>query len=637
MKAPTSESLVWRTPRRWLRWPSIFLGLAACMILALVPVAAQDRAAVQELSGTIDAGEAVLYLLAGLKQGQQLYLYAQPTSGSLDPIVGILGEDTDPEALESAYEAALDQALAAERDPLQAVEAVRDGFSLAWDDDSGGGLTAALEFEVPADGDYRLLVGGALSAFGGQTFGDYRILVGLNEPQVLEGDAEPTGDEIAVLDVEATPPGVGIQEVTGSLTPDRKWTFVILQRIKEGDTLYVYLEATSGDLIPVLELGNFARKLIRTANLDGRDTVASLSYTFPIEARNYRLRISSWGGDERPPSGDYRLLVGVNAPQVLSGRAEPEGRTVIREPIDVQAGIRLDQIVDVDQQMEFFTAVTSLQFEWTDPALAFNPETCECNFKTYTGGAVDGYLSERIWPAYALHNRQGNRFIHNRELVVYSQGRAVYSERSTTSFQVDFDFRQFPFDSQEFVIRVDLLYPEEIYRYVPLEGYGEISEEHGEDEFRLTGFQTVVSSKTDPGGYTTSRFTFRFEAPRHLRYYVWSVFVPILLISLVSWITFFLRDYGQRIEVAAGNLLLFIAFRWTLEENYPRLGYLTFMDALMIALFIVNALVVVYNVWLKRMDARGEGERAERIDNVLDWAYPLSYVVLLAVIVLWFF
>jgi len=106
---------------------------------------------------------------------------------------------------------------------------------------------------------------------------------------------------------------------------------------------------------------------------------------------------------------------------------------------------------------------------------------------------------------------------------------------------------------------------------------------------------------------------------------------------MVSWATFFLKDYGQRIEVATGNLLLFIAFSWSLAENYPRLGYLTFLDALMAAMFVVNALVVVYNVWLKRMEQGGSGERADRIDSVLDWAYPLAYGVFLAVIVLWFF
>jgi hypothetical protein len=37
--------------------------------------------------------------------------------------------------------------------------------------------------------------------------------------------------------------------------------------------------------------------------------------------------------------------------------------------------------------------------------------------------------------------------------------------------------------------------------------------------------------------------------------------------------------------------------------------------------------VVAYNVWLRRLEMRGEGDLAERIDNYLDWLYPFSYVV----------
>ncbi|NIV29603.1 MAG: hypothetical protein GWN58_08865, partial [Anaerolineae bacterium] len=85
---------------------------------------------------------------------------------NLDPIVGIAELGADPQELELAYEAAIDRAVAAGEDPLEAVEAVYDEFLLAWDDDGGGGLTAAMEFEVPADGDYRLLVGGASSRLG---------------------------------------------------------------------------------------------------------------------------------------------------------------------------------------------------------------------------------------------------------------------------------------------------------------------------------------------------------------------------------------------------------------------------------------------------------------------------------------
>jgi hypothetical protein len=552
--------------------------------------------------------------------------------------VGIVEAGTDPEVLESAYEAALDRISAEGVDPLEVVDQVRNEFLLAWDDDSGGGLTAALEFEVPADGDYRLLVGGALSRLGGQTFGDYKLTVGLDAPQVLDGDAEPTGEPIAMPDKEATPPGVGIQEINGSQTPDRTTTFVGLQTFKPGDTLYAYIEATSGGLIPTLELLSFARKPIRSGNLNGSDTTASLHYTFPSEGRNYLLEISSWGSDGRTTTGDYRLLVGVNAPQVLTGEAKTEGKAVVREAIEVQIGINVEQIVDVDQQQEFFTAVTSLQMEWTDPALAFNPESCQCDFKTFSGSGLDRFITsiDGRWPDFTLQNQQGNRWIQNRTLVVFADGRAIYFERFTTNFQVDFDFRQFPFDTQEFVIRVDSFFPEDFYTFAVLEGSAEISPEHGEDEFVLTDFDAKATSETSRSNTVHSRFTFSFEGPRHQSYYLFRVFVPILLIILVSWVTFFLRDYGLRIEVASANLLLFIAFSWSLAENYPRLGYLTFLDAVMAIMFVVNALVVIYNVWLKRLEVKGQGQLAERIDTVLDWAYPVAYVAAFGVVI-WFF
>ena len=289
-----------------------------------------------------------------------LYIYATATSGNLDPIVFITDTDFHPEILGSDFESALDQAIEEGLDPLEAIDAVRDQHALAWDDDSGGGLSAALAFEVPADGDYQLVFGGALSVAGGNTFGDYRMLVGLDEPQVLEGDAETTGDTIAIRDVNATPPGIGVQELTGTFSPEKTSTFVELYDFKENDTLSVYLESTSGDLIPTLVLANFASKPIRSSNMDGKSTQASLEYTFPIDSKNYRLEIASCCEGDDLTYGDYRLLIGVNAPEVLSGKAEPEGRVVAREPIEVEVGFVVEQITHVDLQSEFFTAVASI-------------------------------------------------------------------------------------------------------------------------------------------------------------------------------------------------------------------------------------------------------------------------------------
>ena len=100
-----------------------------------------------------------------------------------------------------------------------------------------------------------------------------------------------------------------------------------------------------------------------------------------------------------------------------------------------------------------------------------------------------------------------------------------------------------------------------------------------------------------------------------------------MLILGVLWVTFFLRDYALRIEVASANLLVFIAFSFSLADNYPRLGYITLLDVVMLFTFIISALVIVYNVYLRRLEIAGDGELANSIDNVFDWIYPISIIV----------
>ena len=50
-------------------------------------------------------------------------------------------------------------------------------------------MAAAFEYPVTVSGDYVLIVSNALTALGGITFGSYELLIGLDAPQVLTGEA----------------------------------------------------------------------------------------------------------------------------------------------------------------------------------------------------------------------------------------------------------------------------------------------------------------------------------------------------------------------------------------------------------------------------------------------------------------
>ena len=623
LNRPAARHPVANLPKWAAALTLLFLVLVSSQKVAL----AQESGQVQVLNGSIQPGELFWYRLPDLKKDQILYVHLRGTSGNLDPVMGLVDGDADTEALEEVYLEAIQQALIDGEDPILAAHAAADELFLIWDDDSGEGLAATFAFSVPADGDYQLIISNALTALGQATFGDYELLVGLDAPEVLTGEALPTRETIAVLDREASSPEAAVEEFKGAITAESPVQTVDLHELRPGDQIAVLVEATSGDLRPELTLLNYADKPVRTANLSGQETTASLEYTVEDRGGGWAVRIVGCC-DEEGSTGEYSLFVGVNAADLLSGQAISTDEAVIKEPIPVAIGLKIQQIVEVDEQNEFFKTVASLQMEWDDPALAFSPDSCDCTFKTYTEQNFHEFLAdtEGRWPDFTIFNQQGNRWTQNRVAVISQDGHAIYFERFSTDMQVDFDFRKYPFDNEEFLVRIDSIFPEKFYYFTDLEGYSEISSEHGEDEFIIGDFETTVTSEEASTQATTSRFSFTFGGPRHLNYYIIQIFIPIVLILGVLWVTFFLRDYGLRIEVASANLLVFIAFSFSLADNYPRLGYITLLDATMVITFILSALVIIYNVGLRRLEMNGKGELANSIDNVMDWVYPLSIV-----------
>ena len=167
--------------------------------------------------------------------------------------------------------------------------------------------------------------------------------------------------------------------------------------------------------------------------------------------------------------------------------------------------------------------------------------------------------------------------------------------------------------------------------------FTEVGTQLGEEEWYVTDHEVEVIAEPSSTGNETSSFIFRFFASRHLPFYIYRIIIPLILIIIVAWITFFLEDYGKRVDATTANLLLFIAFNFTIAGELPRLGYLTYMDALLVGAFAISVLIVAYNVYLKRQEKNERQTWAQKIDKYMIWLYPLGYTLAFLGITWYFF
>lgn len=603
----------------------------------LVPLAVgMTEEKTQELRGYIEDGVGIVYTIKNLKKGDTLFLSMNHTGGNLDPLLGILKEPEDLHNLRS-------EAMRLIKEPglnlLEAANRFADNYFLAWDDDSGDGYNAALEYQVPADGTYFLFAGSMLTnqfvyTFDPQfTSGSFHLTIGLNASLPAIRKLPADSDKLAIIDSTYVKPLPHIQLLDQRISAQKNFTFLYLRNLHSGDMFSARLEGENDQPLPELFLGDIAGKPLVFGKTDG----SSISLDYKSEGGDTELILYIDGSPIMPipEEYNYRLILGINALSGLHDVVEETGQSVVRDSSDVNIGLSIDQIVNVDQQSETFSVVASLQLIWLEPELAFSPDSCNCSVKKMALDELISLASKNrlVLPVFTIFNQQGNRWSQNEIVFIESSGKITYQERFTTTLQApDFDFQDYPFDRQLFKVRVDLNIPTEIFTFKEIDNPAEpLGDELGEEEWTVIKHYSTIEKIPFDNNLEKSRFTRTIEVRRHLNFYLFRIFIPLFLIISISWVIFFLKDYGRQLEVASGNLLVFVAFNFAISNDLPRLGYLTLLDRIIITSFACAALVVLISVYQKRLEANGRMELADRIDNMVLTFYPLIYIAMISV------
>ena len=84
-----------------------------------------------------------------------------------------------------------------------------------------------------------------------------------------------------------------VEAAAGSLTAAAPAVSLKLVDIAAGQSLAVYVEATAGNLIPMVILRDFGGKALEAANLAGQAPQAALQYTMTENAVGYTLDVQA--------------------------------------------------------------------------------------------------------------------------------------------------------------------------------------------------------------------------------------------------------------------------------------------------------------------------------------------------------
>ena len=146
-------------------------------------------------------------------------------------------------------------------------------------------------------------------------------------------------------------------------------------------------------------------------------------------------------------------------------------------------------------------------------------------------------------------------------------------------------------------------------------------------------YNTTFGYPGQVSGETYSRFVVTVPIERPVFASVIQTFIPIVLILIVAFVSFFLKmeHFGTRISFNVLTLLTAAAFQITLTSGVPQFGFLTLADRLMISVYCLLVYSLIVTVGLATLSDEKRLHRVQRL-NELSWiAFPLVSFMLIVV------
>ena len=314
------------------------------------------------------------------------------------------------------------------------------------------------------------------------------------------------------------------------------------------------------------------------------------------------------------------LLLNLPAVATQTSRPDPAGT-----PTEVQIAIGILDVDGIDGAQQSFEANVFYTARWQDDRLAHDGNDL-----------ISRPLSEVWHPRLQLINQQKVWSTVSPVVDVTPSGEVHFIQRVWGSFSQPLLLKDFPFDSQDFEIKIAAAGYDS--SQVLLEADTKISSGLA-DRFSLPDWQInnsrsgatefmAISSDSVP----TPAFVLQFSASRHVRYYILKIIIPLCLIAAMSWVVFWIdpSEAATQIGISTTAMLTLIAFRFAIDSSVPKVPYLTRMD-----LFILGATGLVFTTLIQAvltstLAKAGRASHARKIDIWCRLLFPITFCLFTA-------
>ncbi|XP_027879985.1 glycine receptor subunit alpha-2 isoform X2 [Xiphophorus couchianus] len=351
-------------------------------------------------------------------------------------------------------------------------------------------------------------------------------------------------------------------------------------------------------------------------------------FTYYLEMSNFRAVVAkeydSRSSSSMSPSDFLDSLMGRTSGYDARIRPNFKG-----PPVNVTCNIFINSFGSVTETTMDYRVNIFLRQKWNDPRLAYSK---------YPDSSLDldPSMLDSIWkPDLFFANEKGANFhdvtTDNKLLRIFKDGNVLYSIRLTLILSCPMDLKNFPMDVQTCTMQLEsceyfmfflcyfldssdgksALYLNSSHHLLPSVGYtmndlifewlenGAVQVSEG-----LTLPQFIMKDEKELGyctkHYNTGKFTcieVKFHLERQMGYYLIQMYIPSLLIVILSWVSFWINMDAAPARVALGitTVLTMTTQSSGSRASLPKVSYVKAIDIWMaVCLLFVFAALLEY-------------------------------------------